>query len=208
MSEAERYVAGENVAPKPGSEKFYAVKSGRVPGIYTDYSTASAQITGWAKPKLKSFRTRHEAQGFLDSDAPNTPAPSDIQSVDGNTFFTSNDQDLSFDTLIKSTAAKKRKLLASTKIPIFPEYKEEDYDPGFGPLPPGSTDGFDRNITLDGHGNLVYKTLEERQATKIVPYEDDQTKPIRVHTDGSSLGNGQKGAIAGIGVYFGPGDRR
>lgn len=30
----------------------------------------------------------------------------------------------------------------------------------------------------------------------------------KVYTDGSSLGNGQKGSSAGVGVYFGPGDPR
>ncbi len=32
--------------------------------------------------------------------------------------------------------------------------------------------------------------------------------PILVYTDGSCRGNGQTGAVAGIGVYFGPGDPR
>lgn len=35
-----------------------------------------------------------------------------------------------------------------------------------------------------------------------------QTGILRIHTDGSSLGNGQNGARAGLGVYFGPGDLR
>jgi ribonuclease HI len=36
-----------------------------------------------------------------------------------------------------------------------------------------------------------------------------KAKSVRdIYTDGSSLSNGQKGAAAGIGVYFGPGDSR
>ncbi|KAK5143037.1 hypothetical protein LTR04_002031 [Oleoguttula sp. CCFEE 6159] len=31
---------------------------------------------------------------------------------------------------------------------------------------------------------------------------------LRIYTDGSSLGNGQRGAVAGVGVYFGPKDSR
>lgn len=31
---------------------------------------------------------------------------------------------------------------------------------------------------------------------------------VKVYTDGSSLSNGKVGAIAGVGVYFGDGDRR
>ena len=90
-----------------------------------------------------------------------------------------------------------------------PDYNEVDYDPGTGPLPPGAEDGFDPNIILDPiSGNLVYKTEEQRKATKSAPGVGSQTGPIRIHTDGSSLGNGKMGAFAGVGVYFGPNDRR
>jgi ribonuclease HI len=46
--------------------KFYAVRNGRVPGIYTDWPSAQKQITGWSKPVHKCFSTRAEAQRFLD----------------------------------------------------------------------------------------------------------------------------------------------
>jgi ribonuclease HI len=32
--------------------------------------------------------------------------------------------------------------------------------------------------------------------------------PLKIYTDGSSLGNGKLGAVAGVGVYFGPNDPR
>ena len=35
-----------------------------------------------------------------------------------------------------------------------------------------------------------------------------KTKVLRVHTDGSCLKNGQMGALAGVGVFFGDGDER
>ena len=64
-------MAGEDPSNKGGSElvgggsKFYAVRSGRVPGIYTDWPSAQKQIVGWMKPKHKCFSTRAEAQRFL-----------------------------------------------------------------------------------------------------------------------------------------------
>ena len=89
------------------------------------------------------------------------------------------------------------------------EYNEVDYEPGTAPLPAGAEDGFDPNIILDAEtGKVVYKTQEQRQATKAVPRGLGPTAPVRIHTDGSSLGNGKEGAFAGIGVYFGPGDSR
>ena len=76
-------------------------------------------------------------------------------------------------------------------------------------MPPGTVDGFDPNIKLDSFtGSMVYKTKEELSATKIATVGTSQTGPIRVHTDGSALGNGKIGAAAGVGVYFGPGSKR
>jgi len=71
LTDAERFMAGEDPSNKGGSEvagggsKFYAVRSGRVPGIYTDWPSAQKQIVGWTKPKHKCFSTRVEAQRFL-----------------------------------------------------------------------------------------------------------------------------------------------
>lgn len=88
-------------------------------------------------------------------------------------------------------------------------FKEEDYEAGTGPLPPGAEDGFDPNIILDPNtGKVIYKTQEQRQTMKPAPAGATETGPIRIHTDGSSLGNGTSGAFAGVGVYFGPGDQR
>ena len=83
------------------------------------------------------------------------------------------------------------------------------YQPGTGPLPPGASDGFDPNIILDGEtGKLAYKTDEQKRATKVMRKEPPPSEMLRIYTDGSSLKNGYAGAVAGIGVWFGPGDSR
>ena len=90
-----------------------------------------------------------------------------------------------------------------------PEYNEHDYEAGLGPLPPGTVDGFDPNILLHSlTGNVVYKTQTQRGSTKLQPIPPGPEAMLRIYTDGSSLRNGQKGAFAGVGVYFGPEDRR
>ena len=151
-----------------------------------------------------------EAQRWLDNEVAKSEERSDVVSVDDNTIL---DRLAKTDALLDATvpASKKRKNTPATKNKqrtLAQEYNEEDFEPGFGPLPPGATDGFNPNIKLTESGEIVYKTEEERRATKLVSSDVDQTKPIRIHTDGSSLGNGQKGAVAGVGVYFGPGDAR
>lgn len=48
----------------------------------------------------------------------------------------------------------------------------------------------------------------KKQSGKELPVVEDETDVVRVYTDGSSIGNGRSGAVAGVGVYFGPNDER
>ena len=212
MTDAERFVAGENPVQGDGSglspsPKFYAVKNGRVPGIYTDWPSAQEQITGWQKPKHRCFITRAEAQTFLDEDE--RPA-SHSPTIEGDgvamIHHTANAQT---EPEIQQPARKNAKKDINGRKHSVQEYNDADYEPGTAPLPSDTEDGFDPNIVLDAEtGKIVYKTQEQRQATKPRPLGISQTEPIRIHTDGSSLGNGTAGAFAGVGVYFGPGDKR
>jgi ribonuclease HI len=43
----------------------YAVRVGRVPGIYSDWSACSAQVTGFAGAQFKKFASREAARAFL-----------------------------------------------------------------------------------------------------------------------------------------------
>ncbi|KAL9131724.1 MAG: hypothetical protein Q9217_000399 [Psora testacea] len=218
LSDAERFIAGEN--PSQGSAlglsptaKFYAVKNGRVPGIYTDWPSAQEQITGCQKPKHRCFTSRAEAQKFLDEDSLQADESPITPQADSRSFFSSNnDAEALREPITQPSSQKKTKKLRNGSHKMkqdVPEYNEEAFEPGTGPLPPGSEDGFDANIMFDpGSGKVVYKTQEQRQATKPAPTGGSLTGPIRIYTDGSSLGNGKAGAFAGIGVYFGPSDKR
>ncbi len=46
-------------------KKFYAVAVGRIPGIYTDWPAAEAQVKGFAGAKFKGFASRAEAEEWL-----------------------------------------------------------------------------------------------------------------------------------------------
>lgn len=45
--------------------KYYAVRAGRKPGIYTTWGEAEKQIKGYSGAKYKSFKTRDEALAFM-----------------------------------------------------------------------------------------------------------------------------------------------
>lgn len=47
------------------SKKYYAIVSGRVPGIYDNWPAAQAQVTGYPGAKFKGFSTRAEAEGWM-----------------------------------------------------------------------------------------------------------------------------------------------
>jgi len=46
-------------------QKFYGVAVGHVPGVYEDWPTAQAQVSGVKGPKYKKFTTRAEAEAFV-----------------------------------------------------------------------------------------------------------------------------------------------
>ena len=45
--------------------KYYAVKTGIKPGIYTDWPACQAQVKGFKGAQFKSFKTREEAEEFI-----------------------------------------------------------------------------------------------------------------------------------------------
>ncbi len=47
------------------AKKFYAVKNGRVPGIYTTWEECKAQVDGFSGAVFKGFETKEEAYVFL-----------------------------------------------------------------------------------------------------------------------------------------------
>ncbi|KAI5285617.1 hypothetical protein KEM54_000425 [Ascosphaera aggregata] len=51
--------------------KFYGVRTGRKPGVYTDWSDAKAQIAGFKNPKFRKFDTREAAENFVKYGNPN-----------------------------------------------------------------------------------------------------------------------------------------
>ena len=198
LSEAEAFLEigepGKATGVSTAPQKFYAVQNGRIPGVYTDWSSAEKQIVGWKKPKHKSFLTRAEAEAFVHGESSSS---SDAKALLNN----SNEPE-------KPKGGKRATKKQKSK-PAADVLREEDYEPGTGPLPEDAIDGFDNRIFLNEEtGELEYKSEEQRNATIVQATNAFKEGPLRIYTDGSSLGNGKLGAFAGVGVYFGPCDNR
>lgn len=214
MTDAEKFVAGQNPR-RPGDNhrptRYYAVKVGRNPGIYADWEQAQKQIKGWKAPKHRCFASKNEAQLWLNENdepvdsgtsSPHWPLKQSMDEVESSlppTTKKSKKQSLATST--PGTMARANNGFASS--PVF-----DGYEPGFV-LPPDVKDGFDTNIVYNPTtGNVIFKTPAQRTATKLKATTMKANTPMRIHTDGSSLKNGQADSLAGVGVFFGPNDTR
>ena len=183
------------------SGKFYGVQSGRNPGVYNSWPEVLEQITGWKAPKHKVFKTRSEAELFvaerqnhMNGYGNGETAVETIESADG--------------TPSKKLKTSKSKKGGKDEVDGFGLVGDE-YEPGDGPLPDGAEDNFDHTIVLDqSTGNARYKTAAELSKTKYAASAPVEDSPVRIYTDGSTLSNGQTAAIGGVGVFFGPLDKR
>ncbi|KGY15448.1 hypothetical protein PABG_11761 [Paracoccidioides brasiliensis Pb03] len=168
--------------------KFYGVQRGRKPGVYTDWAVTQDQVRGFRGPKFRKFATWAEADEYVRQ---GTQTQDEMQATQDD------NKDSSFKVKLPGTPGM------TSEIPRDADGNE--YPIGTGPLPPGAVDGFDPNVVLDPEtGRLKYRLAHEKVQTKQVP---GRPGPLRIYTDGSSLRNGRMGAKAGVGVYFGPGDK-
>jgi ribonuclease HI len=167
---------------------------GKVPGVYTEWTQAQVQIRGIKKPKYRKFNTRAEAEEFVTA---------------GRKANGSSDagQDVNPEDDIRRLIVQK----SAPGLQINGTYDPMDkdgntYEPGRRPLPPGAEDGYDPNVKMTSEGEIVDRTEAEKSRTKMMPKEREPPGMLRIYTDGSSLRNGQVGARAGVGVFFGPQD--
>lgn len=175
---------------------------GHVPGVYTDWPSTQAQIKGCSGGLQQSFATREEAEAFVNEHRRDHSVPISLR---GDLSEASSA--VGQGCKVSETTSKKQKKNSGQAAAVVTNGTTQ-YEPGMGPLPEGAEDGFDRTLKMDlKTGAIRHKTEAELSATKQQP-TGDFTGQIVVYTDGSSLGNGQSGAVAGVGVYFGPNDKR
>lgn len=205
LTEAQAFLKGDESTSAASSapKKFYAVANGREPGVYTDWPSAQKQITGWTKPKHKSFSTRAEAEAFV-AEGPGSRDVTGFFPPDSPPPIKVHDGALA-DSPEATPAPKKSKATAKSKPAPQPLS-----GPGFDPMGIDAEDGFDNRILMDREdGEMRYKTETESTATKLMPNTDHHGEVLDIWTDGACMFNGQAGAsIGGVGVYFGPRDPR
>lgn len=207
LSDAQKFVDNEETTTASGGAggekvitKWYGVRAGRNPGVYTSWQDVLDQITGWKGPKHKGFKTKWEAEEYV-AEARDVPIGS-IETLGGGKPVGKSAKKLK-----KGGDSNKDELTSPS-----PTYQEQgEYPPGEAPLPSDTEDNFDKDILLDPTNPTNparYKTREEREKNTYQVSRPVPTAPIRIYTDGSSLSNGKTTAWGGVGVFFGPADKR
>lgn len=62
--------------------KFYAVRKGRVPGIYHTWKECQEQVQGFSGAEFKSFTSKADAKGYMGAKKSDDSEPTEIQNYD------------------------------------------------------------------------------------------------------------------------------
>lgn len=62
--------------------KFYAVRKGRVPGIYHTWKECQEQVQGFSGAEFKSFTSKADAKGYMGTKKSSNPEPNEVQNYD------------------------------------------------------------------------------------------------------------------------------
>ncbi|KXX77023.1 Ribonuclease H [Madurella mycetomatis] len=177
-------------------QKYYAVRAGYKPGVYTSWAICQQQISGFKGAVFKSFLSYEDASAFAAGRDP----PS-----------TANDKPDRFYGVavgrkpgVYTEWTKVQEAIIGWKGPKYKKFETRAEAEAFVRTY-GKTVTMPDVSGLDGEEAEVPPAKKAKKAAKPTP---SGANVLVVYTDGSSLGNGRSGASAGVGVFFGVNDPR
>lgn len=210
--EAKLFLSGTDPSLDPNSSsytaKFYGVRSGKNPGVYTDWASAEQQVVGVQKPKVRCFATREEAEAFINGSSSGgsegSPVSTDerkrtIRNGTGDGVKAYGRDGSSSDQEHTTPAPKKRRSVGnglSQKKSTSPVVELQQ--PQLVSFPD------DDGRRHKGEGSTSEEPIERKKPKPRVTAKKNSI--LRIYTDGSALGNGRDSAMAGVGVWFGDRD--
>ncbi|XP_071117675.1 ribonuclease H1-like [Haliotis cracherodii] len=194
------FVVGINIATKTynflRNSMFYAVRVGRNPGIYRTWLECKAQVAEFPCARYKKFATEDLAWDFVNSGERTFshhifPVPSMADSTAPL-------------NAVRKTAKKlqsQHEVMLSTYGTLCEQIDSLEEAVGGSSLKRSSSDG------PSDKGSKKLKTEDSSDATgwSGTPFTDSSAPSV--YTDGACFNNGKKGAVAGIGVFWGPGHK-
>ncbi|KAK8025658.1 hypothetical protein PG990_003481 [Apiospora arundinis] len=174
------------------TEKFYAVRFGKSPGVYGTWAECQAQIVGFSGAKYKSFLNFDDAEAFVAGENPSTATDGTRQEK----FYAvaiGRDPGIYTDWDVAAEAIKGWK---------GPKYKK--FDTRAEAVEYIRTYGNEAGQLSIKDESIEPPAKKSRRSAA----NSSKTGTLHIYTDGSSLSNGRADAVAGVGVFFGAGDPR
>ncbi|KAG6360238.1 hypothetical protein INS49_011294 [Diaporthe citri] len=194
---------------RPGEQRYYAVRAGKIPGVYMSWAECQAMTNGFAGANYKSFSTREEAQLYAAGKNPNPGiAPTRFYAVAiGNKpgVYTEWSEAQAAYVGVKAPKYKKFETREAAEEWI------QSIQLSAGPAPEETFDFEDEDEDEEddaGVSPAAKRTKLSSDEIALAITGETVEDLLEIYTDGSTLSNGQTGAVAGVGVFFGDGDPR
>ncbi|EPS40108.1 hypothetical protein H072_6065 [Dactylellina haptotyla CBS 200.50] len=224
QQEAELYLTGKDPSTDPNSPsyvpKFYGVRSGGTPGVYTSWEECQKHVVGVKNPKFRQFSTREEAEAFVRGvgehsglaesvSAANAAAAAAAAAAGADSREDEDSRNTRRKTSGAGTVGSRRSSTAIESILGSDDLNSDLRDAGLHEDGKEQSEILDDNILeeveIETSGNVVKRSSPKLMRNVLVP---KKTAVLKIYTDGSSLMNGSASARAGVGIWFGPGDKR
>jgi len=163
--------------------KYYAVRAGKEPGVYLTWKECQDQITGFKGAQFKSFTSRKDAEDF--AAGKNVTSSASGRGEEEKFYGVA----VGHNPGVYETWGEAQEQINGVKGPRYKKFATRKEAEEF--------------VKSGGKG-----VKEKGPSAKKVKMSSSKGKTVHVYTDGSSRKNGQVGAVAGVGVYFGEGDER
>lgn len=213
---------------KRNNPKWYAVRKGRKPGIYTDWNECNAQVIGFKGSEFKSFASETDAQEYINIGGP-VGEKRKLEAVlsSSSNSIASEERPQKVQKIAKNITL----IVENEKIVLQNEHGEVHIDHDFKTvttrLPTeninnseteaspkkqrkprvkksaNKTDGAVTPTELNSDGKIDASMLKNYGTTA-----NSSKQPVVVFIDGACTNNGTRYAKAGYGAFFGKDDRR
>lgn len=112
-------------------QKFYAVRQGRVPGIYKTWADCQKQTTGFSGAVFKSFESLDEAEAFMTEQSSHATSPVKSKNTKTSTgTFSHEDSDAEVKAYIDGSFDKTAGIVGSGGVIIYENGLEEQFSFG------------------------------------------------------------------------------
>jgi ribonuclease HI len=163
--------------------KFYAVRRGRIPGIYTSWAECKRQVY-----KFMSKRSHSNNQFIRQSEAKLDPKFRQSRSLKR----LPNES-----TALSSAKRQGRQVVEKKKNAL-----------AGGSMLPKSWSSIVTTTNITSRGRMPPLNMSRRNPIPSFGFDYFQPPPGHIYVDGACIDNGTPNAHAGVGVFFGPNDER